>query len=68
MYALWRSPAYKRRFSVRWFPWIDISAALGCRGWPYALRDSAVGTLRSHPQLDARLRSVFGKPLPHEEN
>jgi CelD/BcsL family acetyltransferase involved in cellulose biosynthesis len=60
--------AYKRRFGVTRLPLIDISAALSWRGWPLALRDRAVGTLRNHPQLDARLRSVFGKPLPHEEN
>jgi CelD/BcsL family acetyltransferase involved in cellulose biosynthesis len=60
--------AYKRRFGVTRLPLIDISAALSWRGWPLALRDRAVGRLRNHPQLDARLRSVFGKPLPHEEN
>jgi CelD/BcsL family acetyltransferase involved in cellulose biosynthesis len=60
--------AYKRRFGVTRLPLIDISAALSWRGWPLALRDRAVGTLRNHPQLDARLRSVFGKPLPDEEN
>jgi CelD/BcsL family acetyltransferase involved in cellulose biosynthesis len=60
--------AYKRRFGVTRLPLIDISAALRWRGWPFALRDRAVGTLRNHPQLDARLRRVFGKPLSHEEN
>jgi CelD/BcsL family acetyltransferase involved in cellulose biosynthesis len=60
--------AYKRRFGVTRLPLIDISAALSWRGWPFALRDRAVGTLRNHPQLDARLRRVFGKPLSHEEN
>jgi CelD/BcsL family acetyltransferase involved in cellulose biosynthesis len=60
--------AYKRRFGVTRLPLIDISAALSWRGWPFALRDRAVGTLRNHPQLDARLRRVFGKPLSHGEN
>jgi len=60
--------AYKRRFGVTRLPLIDISAAVSWRGWPLALRDRAVGTLRNHPQLDARLRRVFGKPLSHEEN
>ena len=60
--------AYKRRFGVTRLPLIDISAALSWRGWPFALRDCAVGTLRNHPQLDARLRRAFGKPLSHEEN
>jgi CelD/BcsL family acetyltransferase involved in cellulose biosynthesis len=60
--------AYKRRFGVRRLPLIDISAALSWRGWPFALRDRAVGTLRNHPQLDASLRGVFGKPLSDEEN
>ena len=60
--------AYKRRFGVTCLPLLDISAALSWRGWPFALRDRAVGRLRNHPQLDARLRRVFGKPLSHEEN
>jgi CelD/BcsL family acetyltransferase involved in cellulose biosynthesis len=59
--------AYKRRFGVRRLPLIDVSAALSWRGWPFALRDRAVGALRNHPQLDARLRRVFGKPLSYEE-
>jgi CelD/BcsL family acetyltransferase involved in cellulose biosynthesis len=58
--------AYKRRFGVTRLPLIDISAALSWRGWPHALRDRVVGTLRNHPQLDARLRRVFGKPLSDE--
>lgn len=60
--------AYKRRFGVTRRPLVDISAALSWRGWPFALRDCAVGTLRNHPKLDARLRRVFDKPLSHEEN
>ena len=60
--------AYKRRFGVTRLPLIDISAALSCRGWPYGMRDHMVRAVRNHPQLDARLRRVFGKPLSHEEN
>ncbi|WP_065753533.1 GNAT family N-acetyltransferase [Bradyrhizobium paxllaeri] len=59
--------AYKRRFGVRQLPLINISAALSWRGWPLALRDRAVGMLRNHPQLDARLRRAFGMSLSHEE-
>jgi CelD/BcsL family acetyltransferase involved in cellulose biosynthesis len=59
--------AYKRRFGVTRLPLIDISAALSWRGWPLALRDRAVGTLRNYPQLDARMRRVFGMPLSNEE-
>ena len=54
---------YKRRFGVMPLPLIDISAALSWRGRPFALRDRAVLALRNHPQLDARLRRAFGKPL-----
>lgn len=60
--------AYKRRFGVTRLPLIDVSAALSWRGWSYALRDRAVATLRKHPQLDARLRRLFGKAFSHEEN
>ena len=49
-------------------PLIDISAALSWRGRPYGLRDHMVRAVRNQPQLDARLRRVFGKPLSHEEN
>ncbi|WFU17849.1 GNAT family N-acetyltransferase [Bradyrhizobium sp. CB3481] len=60
--------AYKRRFGVTPLPLVDISAALSWRGWPFALRDRAVGVLRDRPQLDARLRRILGKPLSREEN
>ena len=60
--------AYKRRFGVKRLPLLDISAALSWGGWPSALRDRAVGTLRNHPQLDAKLRRMFGKPLSRDEN
>jgi CelD/BcsL family acetyltransferase involved in cellulose biosynthesis len=60
--------AYKRRFGVERLPLHDISAALSWRGWSHALRDRAVGVLRNRPQLDARLRRMFGKPLSREEN
>lgn len=59
--------AYKRRFGVKRLPLVDVSAALSWRGWPLVLRDRAVGALRNYPQLDARLRRVFGKPLSDEE-
>lgn len=48
------SCAHKRRFRV-------TPLAL-------CLTRSRGGYAADHPQLDARLRRVFGKPLPHEEN
>jgi CelD/BcsL family acetyltransferase involved in cellulose biosynthesis len=60
--------AYKRRFGVTRLPLIDISAALSWRGWPYALRDHMVRTVRNYPRLDAWLKRALGKPLSHEEN
>jgi CelD/BcsL family acetyltransferase involved in cellulose biosynthesis len=60
--------AYKRRFGVVALPLVDISAALGWRGWPYALRDRAARELRNYPGLTARLKRVLGKPLSREEN
>jgi CelD/BcsL family acetyltransferase involved in cellulose biosynthesis len=60
--------AYKRRFGVTRLPLIDISAALGWRGWPYALRDHMVRAVRNYPRLDAWLKGALGKPLSHEEN
>jgi CelD/BcsL family acetyltransferase involved in cellulose biosynthesis len=55
--------AYKRRFGVQRLPLLDISSALGWRGWPHALRE-----LRKHPRFDAWLKRAAGKPLSHEEN
>ena len=60
--------AYKRRFGVTRLPLIDISAALGWRGWPYTLRDHMVRAVRNYPRLDAWLKGALGKPLSHEEN
>jgi CelD/BcsL family acetyltransferase involved in cellulose biosynthesis len=60
--------AYKRRFGVTRLPLIDISAALSWRGWPYALRDHMVRTVRNYPRLDAWLKRALGKPLSNEEN
>ena len=60
--------AYKRRFGVQRLPLLDVSAALSWRGCPHALRDRAAGALRDYPQLDARLRRMFGKPLSDGEN
>jgi hypothetical protein len=66
-YDAWYA-AFAGAEGVARLPLIDISAALSWRGWRFALRDRAVGRLRNHLRLDARLRRVFGKPLPHEEN
>jgi CelD/BcsL family acetyltransferase involved in cellulose biosynthesis len=60
--------AYKRRFGVRRFPLIDISAALSWRGWPFAWRDHMVHTVRNYPRADAWLKRMLGKPLSREEN
>ena len=60
--------AYKRRFGVARLPLVDISAALGWRGWPYAMRDHMVRTVRKHPRLGVWLKRALGKPLSREEN
>lgn len=54
--------AYKRRFGVEPFALVDLGAALGWRGLPFALRDRAVRELRRYPGLSARLKRVLGKP------
>ncbi|MBA2398934.1 MAG: GNAT family N-acetyltransferase [Bradyrhizobium sp.] len=59
--------AYKRRFGVMPLPLVDISAALGWRGMPYALRDRAARELRNYPKLAARLKRALGKPPSREE-
>jgi CelD/BcsL family acetyltransferase involved in cellulose biosynthesis len=59
--------AYKRRFGVKSLPLVDISAALGWRGLPYALRDRAARELRNYPKLAARLKRALGKPPSREE-
>ena len=60
--------AYKRRFGVERIPLVDLSAALGWRGWPYALRDRAARELRNHPKIAACLKRALGKPPSREEN
>ena len=60
--------AYKRRFGVTRFPLVDITAALGWRGLPYAWRDRAVQKLHRHPRLEAFLKRALGKaPSRHED-
>jgi CelD/BcsL family acetyltransferase involved in cellulose biosynthesis len=59
---------YKRRFGVTRLTLIDVSAALSWRGWPHALRDYMVRTVRNYPRADAWLKRVLGKPLSREEN
>jgi CelD/BcsL family acetyltransferase involved in cellulose biosynthesis len=59
--------AYKRRFGVTSLPLVDISAALGWRGLPYALRDRAARELRNYPKLASRLKRALGKPPSREE-
>ncbi len=60
--------AYKRRFGVVQMPLVDVSAALGWRGLPYALRDRAARELRKYPRLALRVRRALGRPPPREEN
>ena len=60
--------AYKRRFGVERIPLVDLSAALGWRGLPYALRDRAARELRSYPKIAACLKRALGKPPSREEN
>ena len=59
--------AYKRRFGVTPLPLVDISAALGWRGLPYALRDRVARELRNYPKLATRLKRALGKPPSREE-
>ena len=59
--------AYKRRFGVTPLPLVDISAALGWRGLPHALRDRAARELRNYPGLTARLKRALGRPPSREE-
>ena len=60
--------AYKRRFGVERIPLVDLSAALGWRGLPYALRDRAARELRNYPKIAACLKRALGKPPSREEN
>ncbi len=59
--------AYKRRFGVTPLQLVDISAALGWRGWPCALRDRVARELRNYPRLATRLKQALGKPPSREE-
>ncbi len=60
--------AYKRRFGVTRFPLVDITAALGWRGLPYAWRARAVQALHRHPRLEVLLKRALGKaPSRHED-
>src|ERR1700678_3857053 len=60
--------AYKRRFGVAPLPVSDITAALSCRGLPYAWRDRAARVLRRHPRLAAELGRALGKRPSREES
>jgi CelD/BcsL family acetyltransferase involved in cellulose biosynthesis len=60
--------AYKRRFGVRRIALVDLSAALSCRGMPYALRDRAVRALNRHPRLAARIKRALGRLPAREED
>lgn len=60
--------AYKRRFGVERIPLVYLSAALGWRGLPYALRDRAARELRNYPRIAAYLKRALGKPPSREEN
>jgi CelD/BcsL family acetyltransferase involved in cellulose biosynthesis len=59
--------AYKRRFGVAQIPLVDLTAALGWRGVPYALRDRAARWLRRHPGLAGYIKRAMGKPPSREE-
>lgn len=54
--------AFKRRFGATQLPLTDVSVALGWRGIPYALRDSAARQLRRFPWLAERVGRALGKP------
>ena len=60
--------AYKRRFGVTRLPLVDVSAALGWRGLPHALRYRTARELRRYPRLSAFLKRALGKPASREEN
>ncbi len=52
---------YKRRFGVTQTPLVDVVEPLSLRGMPAAAKARAIGALRRHPDLDRRLRTLFGK-------
>lgn len=58
--------AYKRRFGVVPVPLVDLTEALGWRGWPLAVRDRAARWLRERPQLHDGLRRMLGRPPLHQ--
>jgi CelD/BcsL family acetyltransferase involved in cellulose biosynthesis len=60
--------AYKRRFAVTRTPLVDLSAALGWRGVPHALRDRAARQLRRYPRFAATVKRALGKPPSREES
>jgi CelD/BcsL family acetyltransferase involved in cellulose biosynthesis len=60
--------AYKRRFGATRLPLVDLTAALGWRGLPHALRDRAVQTLRRYPRLEAQMKRALGRPPSREED
>ncbi len=60
--------AYKRRFGVAHMPLVDVSAALSCRGIPFALRDRAARELRKYPRFAARVKRALGRPPSREDN
>ena len=60
--------SYKRRFGVTRVPLVDITAALGWRGLPYALRERAVQALHRHPPIETFLKRVLGKAQSRHED
>ena len=59
--------AYKRRFGVAPLALADLTAALGWRGIPFAMRDRAAHELRRHPRLAGYVGRALGKPASREE-
>ncbi len=60
--------AYKRRFGAEPIALADVSAALGWRGVPHALRDRAVRELRRYPNLSAMLKRALARRQSREED
>lgn len=52
---------YKRRFGVAPVPLVDLTRALSPFGLPAALRATAAGQLRKHPDWDHRARSLMAR-------
>ncbi len=55
---------YKRRLGPHKTPLLERVTAASWRGQTSALRQRAVGLVRRHPQWDARLRRLLGRPDP----